>query len=351
MKTLEDLTPEIKAKIPEYLARARNYYDGSLPFNKEATTEYLEYIYELGGEEKPMVLFADTPKDYVKKHSLLCVTRVEDEILKAYEDGESYEAVLDKYVAKANEDEAFKEEAKKASKGISKTNYFFLANSYSRCYLTWYRFIAKEFNLGSPELVEKVEKLYNLVIQSSIQQCFFQPKYILVLKNPDKVSFEDGKPHCEDGPAIKYSDWEGYYWKGGKVPKELIMSPDKVDRAMIEEWCDNAETRRAFIEVLGVSSYFNKIGDTDLKIVDEDYDDQKNIMKLYEFEFEGDTVQVLEVVCPSTDRVYNLYPPSQKCTNVYEAKADTFNQEKLVYRHGDVGLTVKGYEGKVITES
>ena len=56
------------------------------------------------------------------------------------------------------------------------------------------------------------------------------------------------------------------------------------------------------------------------------------------FEFEGESIQVLEVTCPSTDRIYNIYPPSQNCNNVWEAKADTFNGEKLSYRHGDVGL-------------
>ena len=51
---------------------------------------------------------------------------------------------------------------------------------------------------------------------------------------------------------------------------------------------------------------------------------------------------MLEVTDPSTGRTYNLYPPSQNCTNVWDAKADTFQGERLTYRHGDVGLVKQG---------
>jgi hypothetical protein len=44
------------------------------------------------------------------------------------------------------------------------------------------------------------------------------------------------------------------------------------------------------------------------------------------------------VVDPSTERVYNIYPPNQKCKNVWEAKASTFSNKPIKYRHGDVAL-------------
>jgi hypothetical protein len=48
-------------------------------------------------------------------------------------------------------------------------------------------------------------------------------------------------------------------------------------------------------------------------------------MKLMKFKFEGEDVQVLECVCPSTERVYNLYPPNQSSRNVWDAKASICN--------------------------
>lgn len=354
MITLDDLTPEIKAKIPEYLAKARNFYDGSLPFDKEASTEYVQYIYELVDRPRPQVFFADGIKDYKRLHAMLCNEEIQKDLLSKNEkDPDNIEVYVAEYFQKLDKDPEYEEALNKAVEGISKTNYLWICNSYSRCYLTWYKFIADQFNLGTPELRAKLDKLYDLIIKSSIQQCFFQEEWVLVLKNPERVFFnERNQLHREDGPALIYPDYKGYFWKGGEVPEKLIMTPKEITKTDIQKWCDNAETRRAFIEVMGVHNYFNVLSDgTGLELVDEDKDGQGNIMKLYDFDFEGETVQVLEVVCPSTGRIYNLYPPSQNCKNVYEAKMDTFDKKPLIYRHGDVGLTINGYQGETVEES
>jgi hypothetical protein len=65
-------------------------------------------------------------------------------------------------------------------------------------------------------------------------------------------------------------------------------------------------------------------------------------MKLYVTTLEDSVinrkVQFIEVTCPSTKRVYNIYPPNQESTNVWDAKASTFDNAKGKYRHGDVML-------------
>ena len=71
MKTLKDLTPEIRSKIPQYLDRARNFYNGDLPFNRAISKKYIEYIYELAGQKKPLVIFADNPNQYKIYWSIL----------------------------------------------------------------------------------------------------------------------------------------------------------------------------------------------------------------------------------------------------------------------------------------
>ena len=40
--------------------------------------------------------------------------------------------------------------------------------------------------------------------------------------------------------------------------------------------------------------------------------------------FENKKIKVLECVCPSTKRIYNIYPPNQDSDNVFIAKASTF---------------------------
>lgn len=195
--------------------------------------------------------------------------------------------------------------------------------------------------------------MYNLIIKSSIQRCWFAKGYVLVLKNPSFCSFDNGRLHNESRAALEYEgDFKVYKWKGVNVPEKLILTPESITKKDLEE-NQNAEVRRAFIEKLGVSKYFSILSDgKDLTLIDEDMDAQGYPMKLMSFDFEGDTVQVLEVTCPSTERIYNIYPPSQNCSNVWSAKADTFGGSKLTYRHGDVGLeSVKEQVEKPLIET
>lgn len=121
----------------------------------------------------------------------------------------------------------------------------------------------------------------------------------------------------------------------GNITKQEILSET------------NAEKRRCLREILGAKKYYDIISEgKGLILIDEDTDHQGFPMRLYETSIKdaliNKKVQFIEVVCPSTERVYNIYPPSQNCKNVWEAKADTFNKEKLWARHGDVGVVMMG---------
>ena len=61
-------------------------------------------------------------------------------------------------------------------------------------------------------------------------------------------------------------------------------------------------------------------------------------MKLYVCKEVGEDAVLLEVVCPSTMRTFHLYPPNQKAKTCFEAKASTFKNKPIAYRHGDVSL-------------
>ena len=130
--------------------------------------------------------------------------------------------------------------------------------------------------------------------------------------------------------------------RGVDVPIEWVREPEKITKKtiMLE---GNAERRRCIREILGTKKYFELLGH--LELIDEDTDAYGNNMKLYQIvEMENDNriIQFVEVKCPSTQKIYTLYPPKQQdgtlCRTVWEAKADTFSNEKIQYRHGDVGL-------------
>ena len=124
------------------------------------------------------------------------------------------------------------------------------------------------------------------------------------------------------------------------------MYKDKITKEDILKE-SNAEVRRCYMESLGAKIYYDILSDgKGLELIDEDLDNQGNSMKLFSTTINDDIiekkVQFIEVIDPSTGRMYNLFPPSQKCKNVWEAKANTFNDEKLYIRQGDVGMVKIG---------
>lgn len=57
----------------------------------------------------------------------------------------------------------------------------------------------------------------------------------------------------------------------------------------------------------------------------------------------NEKVQFLNCIDPSTGRSYDIYSPSQNCLTQWKAKKNTFSNENIVYRQGDVGLKRIGY--------
>ena len=78
------------------------------------------------------------------------------------------------------------------------------------------------------------------------------------------------------------------------------------------------------------------------KIINEEIDQQGNKMRLFEYDEKGMKVILLEVVCPSTGRIYHLYPPNQNSKTCSEAKVSTFADKPIAVRHGDAGFLKVG---------
>jgi hypothetical protein len=182
---------------------------------------------------------------------------------------------------------------------------------------------------------------FKSLLQCGIYDTIQLQGFCIVSDLPKKISRNNrNRLHCEDGPAIQFKDgYSQYYWNGVSVPESWITHNDLINKETILAE-GNAERRRCLREIVGASRYFELLGGVDL--IDEDVDGQGNPMKLYQTkkvdDVIGKKVQFLEVICPSTQRMYNLYPPNQQSKNVWEAKASTFRNEKIQVRHGDVGL-------------
>jgi len=313
MKTLNDFTPEIRNQIPKYIEKALDFGN---TFDKESSIKYIHEIYKIAKYDPPIVIFANT----------LLMYRAFWEIL---------------FNKDLKDDKTDKTLQKEIQKKKGRTHSLFLCKEYARGYLAFYHFVSKQFKIKHDN-EEKLDILYNLINKAGISCCWFTLKLVLVLKLP-KVQWENQLIHSTNSAAVNFDNKEKYYyWKGVKVSKKLIETPEKITKKDLEK-NTNAEERRAYIEKLGASKYFGILSSgKGLETIDEDTDEQGFPMKLLSFDFEGTKIQVLECTCPSTRRVYNIYPPSQNCSNVWAAKADTFNGQNLYYRHGDVGLVKEG---------
>ena len=64
MKTLKDFTPEVQAKIPEYITRfTQGVFDGQRykDFNIESAANLIDWNYETAKYKKPCILVAENP--------------------------------------------------------------------------------------------------------------------------------------------------------------------------------------------------------------------------------------------------------------------------------------------------
>ena len=142
--------------------------------------------------------------------------------------------------------------------------------------------------------------------------------------------------------------WGEWFEVSGSIENSLCINIpehryDKITKEFVQK-VDNLENLRILREKIGLEKYISLF---DAKIIHEETDNQGNKMKLYKYDEKGEKVIMLEVICPSTDRIYHLYPPNQKAKTCLEAKISTFDNKPLAYRHGDVGLLKVGAKGKI----
>ena len=100
---------------------------------------------------------------------------------------------------------------------------------------------------------------------SSVGLIWIRPHQVFFCDRPEIAKYDDhGRPHCEDGPALKYGDGYAYYAiHGVPVPEQFIVTPaDQIDfRDVLKE--QNAAVRMAVIQKLG----FRRLMDTVLNRV------------------------------------------------------------------------------------
>lgn len=214
-KTISDFTQEIKNKIPIYQDRAiKDLYSGKEynQWKRKDTVEYIEKIYELAGEKKPVVIIASSIEEYKLYYNYIFNSTAYDAKIEHLFDVKNNGVKLNKKLLKAT--------APTITNMIAvQYHYLFIASEYSRVYLMWYKFIKDEFKLETSK-AEILDWLYEKVNKANIAKAFFCEKVCLVLRMPMKINRNDNFLHCTTNEgAIVYPDKKYHFLNGRAMPE------------------------------------------------------------------------------------------------------------------------------------
>ena len=187
---------------------------------------------------------------------------------------------------------------------------------------------------AEPDSAPAMERWITLIsplvdaFEAGLWLCWLTPGQVLALLRP-AVKLEQGRLHCEDGPAITGPGGARlYFWRGIQVPAKLVLSPLDITAHEILAETD-VEVRRLMLERYGPDRF---IQDVDASLVDAD-----ETGELYRYELAADEplcmIRVLDATTrlDGTRRTYWLrVPPTVRTAR--EAVAWTFGMAAPHYR-------------------
>jgi hypothetical protein len=393
---IDKLTPEQEAKIPEYLQK---YYDKvyrSQPIDRNMCEESITYIYKQAGYKAPYVWYVESPlmaqivanlltnKDYSNLRSNLrsnlesnlwsnLVSNLRSNLRSNLESNlvSNLESNLESNLWSnlvsnlwsnlvsnlrsnlgsnlrsnlgSNLGSNLWSNLRSNLESIDYITTAYYGNLSDYGWTCFYDFINNEL---MPSYNLELWSNWKNLISSNVYDMIQFDGLCIVMSMPNKVNIDDNKRlHSEIGYAVSWKDgYEVYAWHGLIIPKEWIENKKSITKEIIAQE-GNAERRRCIQEILGGEAYLSLL---DVSEVDKDFDAQGNEMILYQTkkvdEAANEHIYYLKVTCPSTGRNYFLCVPESK--NVWDAKAWTFNNQKIYARHGDIGLLDLKKEFKV----
>ena len=307
MKTLKDFTPEIQAKIPQYIKNGLNgVFDGTKynNFNLEDATKAINWNYEKCGFKKPNVLVAENPYEIILMYKLLL---------------------------QKNKVENINEIIKKIS---NIDMYLFTLNVYSQSYYQWYKFIKDEFKL--PLTIEKeFEECFDLQNKSGIYCALFLEEICILSKYPKKIHRNaQNNLHNISGQAVEWgysseeSKFDCYYINGRNIPIEQFLKAfnNKITK---EDWLSekNEDIKAAWFEILGSEKVMKILEAKEIdSCMQVHLNGEIEELKFYKTDFVvpelNEKLAWVKFICPSTKTNY-LISVNPKHEKVMDAVLDT----------------------------
>jgi len=326
--TLDDLTPEIEARIPQYLNDyTAGIYDGGRynSFSEEAAAALINWNYEQAGFKKPVLLVAENPYEaqiyfnYIRAneeyylpiiHLLYCLDNdLELDFLEdVFEDGKLDGKLRDKLYDKLDDNIQLE----------YLPDYLFTANIWSNAYGAYYKFIKDEFKIEIQELGMMLDSWNDLYQKSGVYSAIFSEYLCIVSKYPKKILIdENDEMHCVVGPAIEWgydqqtTAFDCYYIHGRPIEKDVFekaLSGKLTQKEFISQ--SNDEIRSAWFEILGQEKMLNLLG---AELVDSTQVVHRNgeieTIEFYRTKenlntFRNEPYAWRKVTCPSTGTTY-----------------------------------------------
>ena len=124
----------------------------------------------------------------------------------------------------------------------------------------WVAFYDYFCRIGLKEAVEnEAFAKFRDFLKCGFWDCICLDELFICSRRPSMIRRDDQlRLHCEDGPAIKFTDWEQFFWHGRRVPEKLIMDPESYTSEEIQSE-NNSEVRRALAEKLGWDRFIEKM--------------------------------------------------------------------------------------------
>ena len=256
-KQLKELTPEIEAKIPSYIAKAvEGVFDGKRfkAFDPGKALDAVDWNYVECSYKPPIMLVCSNP--YEQQLMLNMMILLDNEGVVPYKNEREKEALimlatsalvqLDKFDVKGRHEKfrdgmlkllqntvngkTLKKSDKVDDLYIYNNMHLITLNVNSDSYYQWYEFLRNEFDLKL-DINDKFQECFRLQRESCVYSAVYAEEVCIVCKYPKMVHRDEAKAlHNPSGPAV---DWESasgvpfwcYYVHGRNFSKELF---DKV---------------------------------------------------------------------------------------------------------------------------
>jgi hypothetical protein len=229
MKTINDLTPEIRERIPVWkdkctvdLYAGKEYAD----WKREYTVDYMNYVYKMCGRNSPIVVIANTLTEYRNLYNAIFNENlnkgVEEKVVGYFNQARTYSEIFDYSLQFENSIRGKISSGEYNEAELSKSpsyHWISITSEYSRVYLTWYKFIKDEFELPCSKAKE-LDDLYEMVNKASIAKVYVCENIVLVLRMPSKIlRNEVGLHNTKDlNGAIQYPGESYHYINGRRMP-------------------------------------------------------------------------------------------------------------------------------------